>query len=63
MEFFSPKTKKFEEGTFRAQKIKKHTLKSSLIFQEIELSSPKLIKLIFFLKKVFLIFQERTCKV
>ena len=40
-ELFSPKIKKFQEGTFRAWKIKKSTLKRFLTFQEIGLSSPK----------------------
>ena len=46
----------FQEGNFRAQKIKnkKTTLKKLLMFQEMELSSPKL--------KELLIFQEGTCK-
>ena len=45
----------FQEVTFRTQKMKKKpTLKKFIIFQEIELSSTKLKKL--------LIFQERTCK-
>ena len=48
MELFSPKNKNFHEGTFRAGKIKKNTLKKFLIFQEMELSSLKLKKLLYF---------------
>ena len=44
----------FKEGTFLARKIKKTTLKKFLIFQEMELSSPKL-------RELF-IFHNRTCK-
>ena len=50
----------FEEVTFRAQKIKKkNTPKKFLIFQGMEISSPKLKKV---LKNVFLMFQEELPK-
>ena len=48
MELSSSKLKKllmFLEGTFRAQKNEKITLKKCLIFREMELSSPKLKKI------------------
>ena len=48
MEPSSHKIKKFQGGTFRAQKIKKPTLKKFLIYREMELSSPKLRKLLYF---------------
>ena len=51
MKLSSRKLKKlliFQKGTFWPQKIKKNTLKKFLIFQEIELSSPKLKKLLYF---------------
>ena len=50
-ELSSPKIKKFQEGTFRAQKIKKPNLKKFLIFCEIEHSCRNL-------KKVFYISGE-----
>ena len=37
IELSRPKFKKFQEGTFCAQKTKKTTLKKFLIFQEMEL--------------------------
>ena len=54
MELFSSRIKKFQEGTFHAQKIKKTTLKKFLIIWEMEFSRLELEKL--------LIFQEGTCK-
>ena len=54
MELSSPKNKKFEEETFRAQKIKKPSPKKFLIFREMGLSSSKL--------KKTLMFQEGACK-
>ena len=47
MELSSPKIK-LQEGHFQAEKNLKNTLKKFLIFQEVELSSPKLKKLYFF---------------
>ena len=44
MQLSSPKNKKTQEETFRAQKIKKSTPKKFLTFREIELSSSKLKK-------------------
>ena len=38
----------FQAGTFKAQKIKKSTLKKFLIFCQMELSSPKLKKILYF---------------
>ena len=61
IELSSPKIRKFREGTFQAQKIKKP--KKFLIYLEMELSCSKLKKLIFFSKKSILIFQEKICKV
>ena len=48
---FSKKLLTFQEGTFRAQKIKKPTQKKFLIFREMELFSPKLKKLLYFFQK------------
>lgn len=48
----SPKIKKFQEETFGARKIKKHPFKNFLMFQEMELSSHKLKKLLYFSKKL-----------
>ena len=52
MERSSPKLKKlliFQKVTFRAQEIKiKPTLKNFIIFWEMELSCPKLKKLLYF---------------
>ena len=68
MEFSSPKIRKnsyISGGDFPIQKKKKKkpTLKKCLIFWEMEFSGPKLKKLFTsFLKKIFLIFQEGTCK-
>lgn len=47
IELAIPKIKKIQEGTFRAQKLKNPTLKKSLTFWEIELSSLKLKKLLY----------------
>ena len=52
MELSSPKNKKFQEGIFRAQKIKKTYFEKFLIFQEMELSSPKLKKLLYFRREL-----------
>ena len=55
-ELSSPNIKKFQERTFQTQQIiKKNILKKFLVFLEMKLTSPKI-------KKVFLIFQEGTCK-
>ena len=48
MKLSSLKYKKFQEGTFRARKIKKPTLKTFLIFREMEVSNPKLKKVLYF---------------
>ena len=48
MELSSPKIKKLKEGTFRAQNVKKPTLKKLLIFWEMELFSPKFRKRLYF---------------
>ena len=48
MQLSSPKNKKIQEETFRAQKIKKSTPKKFLTFREIELSSSKLKKTLMF---------------
>ena len=47
-----------EDGIFQARKIKKNTLSKFFVFREIELSNPKLKKLLHFPKKFFLRFQE-----
>ena len=60
MELSRPKLKKhISEGNFLSSKNKKPTMKNFLIFQEIELSSPKLkIVLIFSQKKALLVIWE-----
>ena len=49
MKLSSPKVKIFLKGTFWARNVEKTILKKFLIFWEMELFSPKLKKLIFFL--------------
>ena len=62
MELFSTKIKKFQERTFRGQKIqKKPALKKLLIFREMKLSCSKLKKFLFF-SIFFAIFKEGTCR-
>ena len=48
MEISSPKIKKFQEVTVRAQKIEKNPLLKKILLQEMELSSPELKKLLTF---------------
>ena len=48
----NPKKLIFEEATFRAQKMKKTALEKCLTFREMELSSPKLTKLLMFQKEL-----------
>ena len=47
----------FQEIAFRAQKMKRPTLKKLLIFQEIELFNPKLRKIILYF---FIFFKKRN---
>ena len=60
MKLSSPKIKKFQKGTFRAQKLKKLTLKKFLVYLETEFSSSKFKKLLYIFLNKFLIFQEGT---
>ena len=52
----------FQEGTFRARKIKKSGLKKCLIFREMELSSSSLKTLYIFSEKKFLYFRRKLAK-
>ena len=60
--FLVPRLKISGEKFLGLKNKNKLTLKKCLIFLEIELSSPKLKKLLYFFLNFFLIFKDGTCK-